>query len=113
MAALGNIGNASSLPPGSSALSMFGRNQTAPITISIPGIPPNTVVFLFTLRGAPIDATAADPSGVAEFFDFDDGYYTVYANNTGDVWRVTVSAGTVSVVKMFTSNRATAFSWVG
>ena len=113
MAALGDIGRAATLLPFSYGLTMFGRNQTVPGTVLVDGIAPNTVVFLFSLAGAQIDSTAADMSGEARFYDLDNGAYTVYSNNTGDVWRVTIIAGAITVSKLFTSNRATARGWVG
>lgn len=113
MAALGNIGQAVAMLPSSSGMSVFGRNQTVPVTISIPSVAPNTVVFLISRAGAMIDVTAANSAGIAKFYDFDNGVYTAYSNNTGDVWRVTIAAGVVTVAKIFTSNRAMARAWVG
>lgn len=113
MAALGNIGAASALLPFLQGLTMFGRNQTVPGEVLVGGITPNTVVFLFSLAGAPIDVTAADSAGEARFYDIDNGAYTAYSNNTGDVWRVSIVSGVITVTKIFTSNRAMARAWVG
>lgn len=113
MAALGDIGRADVITPRLLAYGMFGRNAAAAVTATIGAVVPMTNVFLITRAGMVIDSASADSSGVARFYDMDNGIYTAYSAGTGDVWQVTVTAGSASVVKLFTSNRAMARAWVG